>query len=58
MEKLHFSEKYIEALRGSSAGYWAVAYALYKIFTPLRYMVTVGESPHRSDKITLMGFYR
>lgn len=43
MEKLRFSEKYIEALRGSSAGFWAVAYALYKIFTPLRYMITVGE---------------
>ncbi|XP_015610437.1 uncharacterized protein C18orf19 homolog A isoform X2 [Cephus cinctus] len=42
MEYMKLSEKYLEMLRGSSAGHWAVAYALYKVFTPLRYTITVG----------------
>lgn len=42
MEFMNLSEKYLEMLRNSSAGNWAVTYALYKIFTPLRYTVTVG----------------
>lgn len=42
MELLNFSEKYLEMVRNSSAGNWAITYALYKIFTPLRYTVTVG----------------
>jgi len=39
---MNFSEKYVDLIRNSSAGNWAVTYALYKIFTPLRYTVTVG----------------
>lgn len=42
LEYMSFSEKYIELVRNSSAGNWAITYALYKIFTPLRYTVTVG----------------
>lgn len=42
LESLKLSETYLEMLRNSSAGHWAVTYALYKIFTPLRYTVTVG----------------
>ncbi|GJQ85612.1 hypothetical protein Trydic_g20162 [Trypoxylus dichotomus] len=42
MESLHVSDVIINPLRDSSMGYLAVAYALYKIFTPLRYMVTLG----------------
>lgn len=44
LETLHVSEKIIEPLRSGSTttGYLALAYALYKISTPLRYTVTIG----------------
>ncbi|KAK3919119.1 Protein FAM210A [Frankliniella fusca] len=42
LESLHFSERVISIMSNSGAGYVAVAYALYKIFTPLRYTVTIG----------------
>lgn len=45
LETLHVSEKIIEPLRDgshSTTGYLAVAYALYKISTPVRYTVTIG----------------
>lgn len=42
LEGLNFSETFIKPFRDSSMGYVAVAYALYKIATPLRYTVTLG----------------
>jgi len=42
LEFMNFSEKYINVVRNSSAGDLAITYALYKIFTPIRYTVTVG----------------
>ena len=42
MEHWHVSDVIINPLRGSSMGYIAVSYALYKIVTPLRYTVTLG----------------
>uniref|UniRef100_A0A1B6DDW0 DUF1279 domain-containing protein n=1 Tax=Clastoptera arizonana TaxID=38151 RepID=A0A1B6DDW0_9HEMI len=44
LESLNISEKFIKPLREghSTTGYLAIAYALYKIFTPLRYTVTLG----------------
>ncbi|XP_034943427.1 uncharacterized protein C18orf19 homolog A [Chelonus insularis] len=42
MEYIHMPEKYIDMIKNSGAGHWAVVYALYKIFTPIRYTVTVG----------------
>lgn len=42
MEALHFSESVVSTVRDSSAGFIALAYALYKIFTPVRYTVTLG----------------
>ncbi|CAG0893015.1 unnamed protein product [Darwinula stevensoni] len=36
------TERIVDMLRNSKAGYFAIAYTLYKIFTPLRYMVTIG----------------
>lgn len=42
MQSLNFSETLIKPFRDSSMGYVAVAYALYKITTPLRYTVTLG----------------
>lgn len=44
LESLHLSESVVGPLRDSSAGYIAIAYALYKIFTPLRYTVTLGKA--------------
>lgn len=42
LESMGISEKVINPLRDSSAGYIAIAYALYKIATPVRYTVTLG----------------
>lgn len=42
LEYINLSEKYLESLRNSSAGNWAMVYVLYKICTPLRYTITVG----------------
>ncbi|XP_046736146.1 protein FAM210A isoform X2 [Diprion similis] len=56
LEKLNVSEKYINILRGSSAGFWAIVYALYKIFTPLRYMVTVGGTTLSIRYLRKMGY--
>ncbi|XP_050488118.1 protein FAM210A isoform X3 [Bombus huntii] len=42
MELMHFSKKYIDKVKDSTVGNWALAYLLYKIFTPLRYTVTIG----------------
>ncbi|KAJ8973490.1 hypothetical protein NQ317_018763 [Molorchus minor] len=35
-------EKFVNQIRDSSMGYYALAYALYKISTPARYTVTLG----------------
>ncbi|XP_076389099.1 protein FAM210A isoform X2 [Megachile rotundata] len=42
MEYLNFSDKYLDRIRNTSAGNWALAYVLFKIATPLRYTLTVG----------------
>ncbi|OAD61134.1 Angiotensin-converting enzyme, partial [Eufriesea mexicana] len=42
LEYMHCNQKYIETLKSSNAGSWALAYLLYKILTPLRYTVTIG----------------
>ncbi|KAK7864287.1 hypothetical protein R5R35_009545 [Gryllus longicercus] len=42
VEALGVSNRIPDVLKDSSAGYLAVAYALYKIATPVRYMVTIG----------------
>lgn len=42
MEKLGAGEKIMSHLQSSNAGYYAIAYAMYKIATPARYTVTVG----------------
>lgn len=46
VEKLHLSDAIVDKIRSSghsTAGYIAISYALYKIFTPLRYTVTLGK---------------
>lgn len=42
MESMGVSEKILHPLRSSDVGYYALAYAMYKIATPARYTVTVG----------------
>uniref|UniRef100_A0A1B0FYA1 Uncharacterized protein n=1 Tax=Phlebotomus papatasi TaxID=29031 RepID=A0A1B0FYA1_PHLPP len=42
LESWRFNETIITHLRDSHLGHLAIAYFLYKIFTPLRYMVTLG----------------
>lgn len=42
MEKLGAGEKILTHLQSSNAGYYAIAYAMYKIATPARYTVTIG----------------
>ena len=43
LENLGVSEKIINPLKGSSAGYVALAYVMYKVATPARYTVTLGK---------------
>lgn len=43
LESLGISETLLEPLKKSGAGYFALAFALYKLVTPLRYAVTVGK---------------
>ena len=42
MESIGISDKLLTPLKESHAGYFALALALYKLVTPLRYAVTVG----------------
>jgi len=42
MEAIGIGEKILNPLRSSDVGYYALAYAMYKIATPARYTVTVG----------------
>lgn len=42
LQMLGASEKVIEKLRNSHMGYFALAYAMFKIATPARYTVTIG----------------
>lgn len=56
MEYLHLSEKYIELIKNSNAGDFAVTYALYKVFTPIRYTVTVGGTTLAIKSIKKLGY--
>ena len=42
LERLGTSERILDYLRHSEAGYIALSYACYKLATPARYAVTVG----------------
>ena len=42
LEAMGTSEKILNYMRNSEAGYIALSYACYKIATPARYAVTVG----------------
>ncbi|XP_072753670.1 uncharacterized protein [Anoplolepis gracilipes] len=56
LEYMNFNEKYVDVVRNSSAGNWAITYALYKIFTPLRYTVTVGGTTMAIRYLNKLGY--
>ncbi|XP_026826891.1 angiotensin-converting enzyme-like isoform X3 [Ooceraea biroi] len=58
LEYMNFSEKYVNLVRNSSAGDWAITYALYKIFTPLRYTVTVGGTTIAIRQLSRLGYVK
>ena len=45
-------------MRGSEAGYYALAYACYKVATPIRDTVTVGGTTFTVTKLTQTGYLR
>lgn len=58
LQTLGVGEAIITPLRDSAAGYFAIALALYKLATPLRYAVTVGGTTIAIKKLKGMGFLR
>ncbi|XP_059060535.1 uncharacterized protein C18orf19 homolog A [Achroia grisella] len=58
LESIGVSETLISPLRDSSAGYFALAFALYKAVTPLRYAVTVGGTTVAIKKLTAIGWIK
>ncbi|XP_028166747.1 uncharacterized protein C18orf19 homolog A isoform X2 [Ostrinia furnacalis] len=58
LEYLGVNETLMAPLRDSSAGYFALAFALYKLATPLRYAVTVGGTTFAIKKLTAIGWIR
>ncbi|KAL6263365.1 hypothetical protein P5V15_006160 [Pogonomyrmex californicus] len=58
LEYINLSERYIDLVRNSNAGNWAITYALYKIFTPLRYTVTVGGTTMAIRYLSKLGYVK
>ncbi|XP_026487364.1 uncharacterized protein C18orf19 homolog A [Vanessa tameamea] len=58
LETVGISEKLLSPLKESSAGYFALALALYKLVTPLRYAVTVGGTTYAINRLTAIGWIR
>lgn len=52
------SDHHVESLRSSKASTALMAYALYKIFTPLRYTVTLGATEVTIRRLRRMGYMR
>ncbi|XP_072168701.1 protein FAM210A-like [Diadema setosum] len=52
------SDHHVESLRNSKASTALMAYALYKIFTPLRYTVTLGATEMTIRRLRKMGYIR
>ncbi|KAM3964866.1 protein FAM210A [Aphomia sociella] len=58
LESIGVSETLLAPIRDSSAGYFALAFALYKAATPLRYAVTVGGTTIAIKKLTAIGWIK
>lgn len=52
------SETYLEKVRNSDLGYFALAYACYKVATPARYTVTVGGTTFTIRYLRDLGYLR
>lgn len=58
LEAIHIPRSYLDKLEGSSVGYYAIAYACYKVATPARYTVTVGGTTYAIVKLKEKGFIK
>ncbi|KAJ8729266.1 hypothetical protein PYW08_000847 [Mythimna loreyi] len=58
LQSIGVSESIIGPLRDSHAGYFAIALAMYKLATPLRYAVTIGGTTIAIRKLTGIGFIK
>ncbi|XP_072936929.1 uncharacterized protein C18orf19 homolog A [Epargyreus clarus] len=58
LESVGVAEKLLTPLRESGAGYFALAFALYKLITPLRYAVTVGGTTYAIRRLTAIGWIK
>lgn len=58
LEKMNLSERYLEMLRNSGAGNWALTYALYKLCTPARYAVTIGGTTMSIRYLSRLGYLK
>ncbi|KAJ0182010.1 hypothetical protein K1T71_002732 [Dendrolimus kikuchii] len=58
LETVGFSETILEPIKNSKAGYFAFAFALYKLVTPLRYAVTVGGTTYAIRRLTALGWIK
>ncbi|CAK1550108.1 unnamed protein product [Leptosia nina] len=58
LESIGVSEKLMEPLKQSGAGYFAFTFALYKAATPLRYAVTLGGTTYAINKLTAIGWIK
>uniref|UniRef100_A0A1B0GLJ8 DUF1279 domain-containing protein n=1 Tax=Lutzomyia longipalpis TaxID=7200 RepID=A0A1B0GLJ8_LUTLO len=58
LETWHFNQTIIAHLRDSHLGHLAIAYFLYKIFTPVRYMVTLGGTTVSIKYLSQLGYIK
>ncbi|XP_004930934.1 uncharacterized protein C18orf19 homolog A [Bombyx mori] len=58
LESLGVTETLLKPLKESGAGYFALAFALYKLVTPLRYTVTVGGTTYAIKRLTALGWIK
>jgi len=58
LEFISVPQSVVDKLKGSEAGYYALAYACYKVATPFRYTVTVGGTTYTVSKLTDMGYLK
>jgi len=58
LEAIGTSDRILDYLRNSEAGYYALSYACYKIATPARYTVTVGGTTLTIAKLKDTGYLK
>jgi hypothetical protein len=58
LEKCHAPEVLMNPIRNSNAGYYAIAYACYKLVAPVRYAVTIGGTTLLIRYLTRFGYLK